>query len=68
MAQDFAEAVHWYREAADQGLAAAQFNLGAAYNNGQGVAQDYLEAARWYRKAADQSAANAQHNLGVIYS
>ena len=32
-----AEAVRWYRLAAEQGLASAQHNLGVMYDNGQGV-------------------------------
>ena len=50
--QDDAEAVRWYRQAAEQGLAQAQYNLGVMYANGQGVRQDDAEAVRWYRQAA----------------
>ena len=32
-----AEAVKWYRKAADQGIAYAQYNLGYMYANGEGV-------------------------------
>ena len=67
MPQDYAEAVKWYRKAADQGDAAAQFNLGVMYATGQGVPQDYAEAVKWYRKAAEQGHAGAQYNLGVMY-
>ena len=56
------------RKAADQGDAAAQYNLGVMYDNGQGVPQDYAEAVRWYRKAADQGDASAQYNLGRLYA
>ena len=66
--QDYAEAVRWYRKAADQGLANAQYNLGYIYAGGQGVPQDYAEAMRWYRKAADQGVASAQYNLGYMYA
>ena len=65
--QDHAEAVRWYRKAADQGYAVAQNNLGVMYGSGLGVRQDHAEAARWYRKAADQGYVNAQNNLGVMY-
>jgi len=41
VAQDYQEAVKWYRLAAMQGNALAQSNLGMMYSNGQGVAQDY---------------------------
>ena len=36
--EDDAEAVRWYRLAADQGDADAQYNLGVMYANGEGVA------------------------------
>jgi TPR repeat protein len=52
--QDDAEAVIWFRKAAEQGHAQAQYNLGWMYANGQGVAQDHAEPAIWYRKAAEQ--------------
>ncbi|HHJ4201695.1 TPA: tetratricopeptide repeat protein, partial [Aeromonas veronii] len=39
---------------AEQGNSVAQFNLGCAYTNGNGVVHDDLEAIRWYRKAAEQ--------------
>ena len=59
--------MRWYRLAADQGYAYAQYNLGVMYENGQGVPQDYAEAVRWYRLAADQGYATAQTNLGYMY-
>ena len=65
--QDFVEAVKWYRLAAAQGNAAAQFNLGLMYEEGQGVEQDYAEAVKWYRLAAEQGNAAAQFNLGLMY-
>ena len=54
MEQDCSEATKWYRLAAEQGLAEAQYNLGHCYYNGIGVEQDYSEAAKWYRLAAEQ--------------
>ena len=61
--QDYAEAVKWYRKAADQGEASAQFNLGKSYYNGDGVKKDYVEAVKWYRKAADQGDEEAKEKL-----
>ena len=55
------------KKAAEGGDAIAQFNLGAMYDNGQGVPQDVAEALKWYRLAADQGQADAQFNLGVMY-
>src|SRR5437868_1027398 len=54
VAQDYQEALHWYRLAAAQGNSAAQYNLCAMSDMGQGLPQDYLEALRWCRLAADQ--------------
>jgi TPR repeat protein len=60
VAQDDAEAVRWYRLAADQGDAKAQYNIGGCYSKGTGVVQDDAEALRWFRLAADQGLAEAQ--------
>jgi TPR repeat protein len=68
VAQDYAEAVKWYRKAAEQGNADAQYNLGVCYTEGQGVERDYTEAAKWYRRAAEQGSPLAQYNLGVCYT
>ena len=57
-----------YREAAEQGDAEAQCNLGLCYYNGWGVKQDYTQAVYWYRKAAEQGNAKAQFNLGLCYA
>ena len=57
----------WYTFAAEQGFAAAQFNLGNRYRSGQGIAKNDQEAVKWYRLAAEQGLANAQFNLGVMY-
>jgi TPR repeat protein len=62
-----AEAVKWYRRAAEQGYAKAQYNLGVSYDFGTGVPRDHGQAAKWYRKAAMQGHAKAQFNLGVSY-
>lgn len=65
--QDYANAVYWYRKAAEQGEIYAQYNLGYAYYNGQGVSQDYSQALHWYRKAGEQGNPVAQNEVGVIY-
>lgn len=41
-------------QAAEQGNAQAQLNLGWMYANGQGVRQDDAQAAQWFRKASEQ--------------
>ena len=66
VAQNFDEALKWYRLAAEQGNAAAQNRLGSMYDDGVGVAQNYEEAAKWYRRSAEQGNIGAQINLGVM--
>ena len=65
--QDYATAVEWYRKAAEQGLAAAQLNLGYMYKNGKGVDQDNANAMKWCRKAAEQGYVYAQNELAYMY-
>ena len=67
VAQDYAKAVDCFRQAAEQGYAAAQNNLGIFYEYGLGVTKDYAQAVSWYRKAAEQGHATAQNNLGYCY-
>jgi TPR repeat protein len=62
---DFAEAIKWYRKAAEQGDSRAQTNLGYMYNKGFGVPQDFTEAAKWYRKADEQGGPDALFYRGV---
>ena len=48
----------WYRQAAEQGQANAQANLGSAYSAGRGVRQDDTEAVKWFKKAAENGSAD----------
>ena len=66
--EDNVKAAEWFRRAAEQGHAEAQYHLGDAYYFGHGVQQDDAEAVRWYRQAAEQRHANAQLNLGYAYA
>ena len=63
-----AEAVKWYRKAAEQGLARAQRTLGIMLNEGLGTPENDLEAAKWFHKAAEQGDVHAQLNLGFMYA
>ena len=67
LARNDMEAVKWYRMAAEQGLAVAQFKLGTMYEKGKGVLQDYSEAANWFRSAANQNFVPAQGSLAILY-
>jgi hypothetical protein len=64
---DIAKALQVWRPMAEQGNAAAQFNLGLMYEKGDGVPVDYQMAAKWYHKSAVQGYADAQLNLGTMY-
>jgi S1-C subfamily serine protease len=68
MAQDYVQAVKWFRKAAEQNYDVAQGALGACYGYGVGVAKDEAEAVKWYRKAAQQNYDAAQWALGVCYA
>ena len=63
---DVAEAVGWYRRAAEQGHARAQYNLGGMYAEGLGVPQDAAEALAWYRRAQGAHYTTEKNILKVI--
>ena len=52
--KDYAEAVKWYRMAAEQGHAKAQNILGVKCDNGDSVPEDDVRAHAWYNLAAEQ--------------
>ena len=64
--QDDAEAAVWFREAAKRGHSGAQFNLGAMYLEGRGVAKDMDAGLELLHKAADQGHTNAQKIIDQI--
>ena len=55
------------RREAEQGNDVAQFKLGKAYDNGDGVPADKTKAALWYRAASDQGHLMAQLSLAAAY-
>jgi TPR repeat protein len=61
--KDEVEAVKWFRKAAGQEYAGAQYNLGVCCQLGTGVTKDEQEAVKWYRKAAEQGDAEAKKAL-----
>eukprot|EP00184_Porphyridium_aerugineum_P007380 CAMPEP_0184707080 /NCGR_PEP_ID=MMETSP0313-20130426/37089_1 /TAXON_ID=2792 /ORGANISM="Porphyridium aerugineum, Strain SAG 1380-2" /LENGTH=1577 /DNA_ID=CAMNT_0027168653 /DNA_START=155 /DNA_END=4888 /DNA_ORIENTATION=- len=69
-----AEAVKWYRRAAEQGHTKSQYMLGCCLNTGVGVTQDEAEAIVWLTRAAedgndgnDGNGGRAQYELGEIF-
>jgi TPR repeat protein len=66
--QNNANAMSWFRKAADQGDARAQYDVGDLYFRGKGVPQSYTNAVNWTQKAADQGYARAESGLAYMYS
>jgi TPR repeat protein len=64
--QDDAEAGRWYRLAAEQGNAKAQYNLGIMYANGRGVLQDAVLAHMWLNIAGANGHGLGLENRGKI--
>ena len=64
---DDATALKWYRKAAGQDFALAEFNLGVVYAHGHGVAKNNREAMEWFKKSAEHGFAKAQIELGVAH-
>jgi TPR repeat protein len=65
--RDLAQALKLYQQAADQGLAGAQYTLGFMYESGHGVTKNQAEATKWYTKAAEQGDPLAQFDLAQRY-
>ena len=65
--QNYLDAAKWYRKAAEQGIAEAQFIVAVHYHTGDLGETNLVEAAKWYRKAAEQNYVNAQFELGNFY-
>jgi hypothetical protein len=65
--QNFEKAALWFREAADEGIANASYNLGVLYHQGLGVERNIDHALYWYRESAKLGHPEAQYNLGIAY-
>jgi len=61
-----AQAVEWFRKAADQGLVSAQLAMGDALRSGSGVEKDLSASASWYKKAAEQGNDVARQRLNAM--
>ncbi len=65
--KDFARALEYFRIAADDDQASAQFGLGEIYYRGLGVEPNLELGADWYQKAADLGHRRAQLAMASIY-
>jgi hypothetical protein len=61
-----AEAVKWYRLAADQGRSDGQYILGVMYANGEGVPESKVDAYFWFNLAAAQGNTTAIDGKNII--
>lgn len=75
VSQDHAASIKWFRMAAEQGEADAQFNLARIYGKAEGMykraraaPQNDAEAFKWYRRSAEQGHTLAQVNLAEMYA
>lgn len=55
------------KKACDGGDMSGCFNLGAMYDNGEGVKQDDFKAVKLYTKACDSGVIRGCHYLGLKY-
>ena len=61
-----AEAIKWYKKAAESGNAEAQYRVGIAYADGLGVKQSRDEAIKWLTLAVDQNHFLAKFRLDLL--
>jgi hypothetical protein len=64
---DGKESIRLLTEAANQGYAPAEYELGRIYLYGRGIDADYAQALLWERKAAEQGDPRAQRDLAFMY-
>ena len=60
-------ALELYTQAANKGLAEAQFQVGKMYYLGEGGSKDYSSASMWFKRAARQRHAKAEYGLATCY-
>jgi TPR repeat protein len=65
--QDDAQAVKWYRWAAERGNASAQSRLGEMYYLGRGIRKNYSQAFTWFQESAQQGDVSGERDLGFVY-
>lgn len=67
-AQDYAQAVNWFRRAADAGQVLAAATLAAYYRAGRGVPRDEISAYTWSAIAQQEGDLASKHRLAVLRS
>ena len=67
VAQNYAEAMKWYKRASESRLPEAQYNVGLLYYHGYGVAKNPREAIKWFKLASKQDLLEAQYMMGLAH-
>ena len=62
-----ADALTWYKKAAEKGSIDAATDIALLYANGKGVPRNPETAVQWFRRAAEGGDASAQYNLALMY-
>lgn len=65
--KNYEKAAKWCLKAAEQGHAAAQYEIGFYYNWGKGVTENKIKAEAWFLKSASQGFISAYSSLGSLY-
>ena len=61
---NYSEALPWFKQASDKGIAAASYYLGWMYYYGEGVSKDNTEAYKWFTKSEQQGMSEA-HTMAL---
>ena len=64
--KDLKQAFHWYKAAADQGISAAQLNVGRMLADGTGTSKNETLARQYLEKAASHGDNRASFNLAMM--
>ena len=65
--KDATGAIEWFRKAANKGHGRANYQLGAAYEMGEGVSKDLEQAVSWYENGVEKNDPDSLNRLGYFY-
>src|SRR5690606_7063926 len=65
--RNYQSSFYWYTEAAENGDAFSQYEVGYMYEHGHGVELCYYEAVRWYKKSAENGDEAAKRNNTELF-